>query len=462
MNRMPRVALVLVLLLCPARAWGHIHLKRSEPAAGSRITSAPQIIRLWLSERPELSMTFISIKDANGNEFALTPPENHRGDPLTVSVRMSQPLPAGRYTVSWRTVASDGHPARGAFSFVVAMPPPVPTGVSGDQVDAVTDTAGAGDTTVASPTESENDQAPDAASSLTHSLSRALSFVGILVLVGVTTFRNLVLPRARAIDVEMKARMEQRAAVMGLAASVLVIIAALARLYLESRMMMNAMPEMHMSMTRMAMHTQWGRALRLEIGATLVALLAFALAARRSRGAWVVATISAVVIAVTPALSGHAAASPRFTSLMIGTDFLHVLSGSAWLGSLLAVMVVGVPLSLTLEGAERWRAVASLVNSFSPVALAAAALVVFSGVIASWVHLEHLTALWQTAYGQVLLVKLFLVAIALSIGAYNSRQVQPRLATEAGTGHLRRSALVELSVGFLILLVTGFLTGISA
>ncbi|MDP9200958.1 MAG: CopD family protein [Gemmatimonadota bacterium] len=255
--------------------------------------------------------------------------------------------------------------------------------------------------------------------------------------------------------------MERRAAVLGLAASVLVILTAFARIFLESEMM-SAMPGMQaMSMTDMAMHTQWGFALRLELGAALVALVSFALAVRRLRGAWLVASISAIVLAVTPALAGHAAASPKLTSLMIGTDFLHVLGGASWLGSLLAVMVAGVPLSLTLDGVQRWSSVASLVNSFSPVALVSAAVVVVSGVIASWVHLEHLSALWQTAYGQVLLVKLVLVAITVAIGAYNFRRVQPQLANEVGSARLTRSAAVELSVGFLILLVTGLLTGIS-
>jgi putative copper export protein len=209
------------------------------------------------------------------------------------------------------------------------------------------------------------------------------------------------------------------------------------------------------------MHTRWGFALRLELGAALVAFVSFALATRRVRGAWLVASISAIVLAVTPALAGHAAASPKFPSLMIASDFLHVLGGASWLGSLLVVMVVGVPLSLTLNNVERWSLVASLVNSFSPVALISAAVVVVSGLIASWVHLEHLSALWQTAYGQVLLIKLLLVAIALTIGAYNFRRVQPQLVNELGSARLRRSAAVELSVGFLILLVTGFLTGIS-
>lgn len=404
-------------------------------------------------------MTFISLKDANGKEFTLGPPENDRSDPFAVSVRVSQLLPASRYTVAWRTAASDGHPAHGTFSFVVLTEATLPA--NGPAQVGATDTIGSGNTTTAASRRGENDEEADAASSVSNSLARTFSFVGLLALIGATVFRMLVLPRAREINPDIRARMEQRAAVLGLAASVLVILGAFARIYLESEMM-SAMPGMQtMSMTDMAMHTRWGFALRLEIGAALAALVSFALAARRLRGAWLVASIAAIVLAVTPALAGHAAASPRFASLMITSDFLHVLGGASWLGNLLYVMLIGVPIALTLEGAERWQAVASLVNAFSPVALASAAVVGVSGVIASWVHLEHLSALWQTAYGQVLLLKLALVAITLIIGAYNFRRVQPQLVSEGGSARLRRSAALELSMGFLILLVTGFLTGIS-
>lgn len=459
MNRALQLALLLSLLLCPSPALAHARLKRSEPASGSSVTGSPPVIRFWFSERPELSLTSISLKDANGKEFTLGAPENDRGDPLTVSVAVSQLLPPGRYTVGWHTVASDGHPSNGAFSFVVlagASPPaagPVRPSAAGD-------TIGSGIATRVSST-NENKEEDGQASSIGSSLARTFSFVGILILIGATVFRTLVLPRARGINVEVRALMEARAAALGMAASGLVILSAFARLFLESQML-SAMPGMQSkSMSEIAMHTQWGFALRLEIAAALVAFVSFALAVRRVRGAWLVAGISAIVLAVTPALAGHAAASPRFTALMIGTDFLHVLGGASWLGSLLVVMLVGVPLSLALGGAERWSLVASLVNSFSPIALASAAVVVVSGVLASWLHLERLSALWQTAYGQVLLLKLFLVAITLTIGAYNFRQVQPQLVSEVGTASLKRSAAIELSVGFLILLVTGFLTGIS-
>ena len=460
MTRTLRLILALTVFLCPARAWAHAHLKRSEPAAGSKVASSPQLIRLWFSEQPELSMTFITLKDANGKEWVLASPQKDPTDPLSISVHVSQSLPAGRYTVAWRTAASDGHPSQGTFGFVVLTDAALPAKGS-TKGGTVADTTSAGNVLPAAPANGDNGEVADAASSFSNSLARAFSFVGLLTLIGAVAFRALVLPRAGGISAETRARMEGRVAFLGLAASAVVIIAALARLFLESEMM-SAMPGMQtMSMTDMATHTRWGFALRLEVGAALVAFVSFALATRRLRSAWLVASISAIALGLTPALAGHAAASPRFTSLLIGSDFLHVLGGASWLGNLLSIMLIGVPIALTRDGPERWETVASLVNAFSPIALASAVIVGASGVVASWVHLEHFAALWQTAYGQVLLLKLALVAIALIIGAYNFRRVQPQLVRQEGTARLQRSAAIELSIGLLILVVTGFLTGIS-
>jgi len=197
----------------------------------------------------------------------------------------------------------------------------------------------------------------DAASSLGNSIARSLLFVGLLALIGAVAFKLFVLRGARALALDLKQRMTQRAAALGVASAVLVIVVSLVRLHLEARMM-SAMPDMPgmkgMSIREMVMRTDWGFAFRLQLAAATTALIGFALAIRRARGAWFFAVGSALVLAITPALGGHAAASPRFTSLMIAADWLHVLGGASWLGSLLCVMVVGVPIALTLEPRERW------------------------------------------------------------------------------------------------------------
>ena len=467
MNRKLRILAMTAALLVPARAWAHAHLVRSDPAAASQLAVAPQVIRLWFSEQPELSMTFASLKDSVGNTFGLSPAERETTGQMGIAFHVLGALPAGRYTLSWRTAASDGHPSSGKITFVVAAP----TQASGlapsaplSRVDSTGAALSSGTTTVPrkeTPLDAEN---VDAASSIGNSIARAFLFLALLALLGVVSFKLLVLRGARTVAIELKRRMSQRAAMLGMISAAVVIFVALVRLHLESQMM-SAMPDMPgmkgMGVRDMVMRTDWGFAFRIQLAAGIAALIGFALAVRRVPGGWFIATASALVLAITPALGGHAAASPRFTSLMIAADWLHVLGGASWLGSLLCVMVIGVPIALTLQPPERWVSIASLVNAFSPVALISAGVVVASGVFASWVHLEHLPALWQTTYGKTLLVKLLFVAITFGIGGYNFKRVQPQLSNEIGTARLRRSAAIELGTGFLILLVTGLLTGIS-
>src|SRR6266513_3261132 len=177
MSRTRRHILALALLLIPVVASAHAHLKRSDPASGSRISTPPQLIRFWFSERPELSMTFISMKDASGKQITLGAPEADREDPLSISVRVSQALQAGRYTVSWRTAASDGHPSHGSFSFVVMTDAVVPGNGPVGLVDA-RDALRSANASPASSTSPENEDEADPASSITNSLARAFSFLG--------------------------------------------------------------------------------------------------------------------------------------------------------------------------------------------------------------------------------------------------------------------------------------------
>ncbi len=77
--------------------------------------------------------------------------------------------------------------------------------------------------------------------------------------------------------------------------------------------------------------------------------------------------------------------------------------------------------------------------------------------MSAWVRLGAVTALWNTTYGQVLLVKLALLAALAAIGFHNWRNVQPTLGTDEATARLERSATLELFVGALVVVVTAIL-----
>lgn len=121
------------------------------------------------------------------------------------------------------------------------------------------------------------------------------------------------------------------------------------------------------------------------------------------------------------------------------------------------MLVAGVPAAMTLPDGERGPMVAALINAFSPIALASAAIVTLTGVFAAWLHVGHLINLWGTRYGITLLLKLGVLGVVALTGFYNWRFVQPTLGTDGATVHLRRSARVEVAVAILVLLVTAVL-----
>ena len=172
---------------------------------------------------------------------------------------------------------------------------------------------------------------------------------------------------------------------------------------------------------------------------------------------WWIAGVGAVLLAFAPGLSGHAVSTPRFAPLPVVTDAVHVIGAGGWLGSLLAVLLVGIPVALRLAPVDRGPAVAALVNAFSPTALFFAGAVAATGVFAAWLHLGAVPELWQSAYGRTLLLKLGVLSVVFGTGAYNWLKVKPALGDEVAAGRLRRSAVLELAVGAVVLAVTAVL-----
>ena len=138
-------------------------------------------------------------------------------------------------------------------------------------------------------------------------------------------------------------------------------------------------------------------------------------------------------------------------------DELHVIGVGGWLGSLLLVLVVGLPAAMRLAEDDRGPAVADLINAFSPTALVFAGILGTTGVFAAWLHLGAVSALWQTDYGRTLLIKLVILSLVAGTGAYNWLRVKPTLGTASSATRIRRSARIELVVGAFVIIVTSVL-----
>jgi putative copper export protein len=141
---------------------------------------------------------------------------------------------------------------------------------------------------------------------------------------------------------------------------------------------------------------------------------------------------------------------------------LHVTAASLWIGSLLVLVVAGLPAILrgSVPPERREGLVAEMVSRFSNLALGAAALLGVTGVVTAWRHLKFLAALWTTPYGWAFDVKLCLVMIVAALGAWNWRRMRPRLGAEGAARELQRSATRELLVAGLVLVVTAVLVSL--
>ena len=469
------ISLAIALVAGPVRLLAHAHLTKSVPSSGARLAGSPTSVSVWFSEAPELAFTRITLVGPDSVHIALGEIQRAPGESLAIEAAVPSQLTAGEYTVVWQTAADDGHPSRGSFSFEVlsSSSPAAPEAslpnsraqTSGRSAQGVPNGMDGG-TSAASGIESP-----------AYVAVRWLSFVALIALIGVTVFRWLVLPRAvRIADRHARGPVLRAAlnALMGRAAGLGAIpasalpVAAAARLYVQSAAMHDYSNALGAVMTRQTVaRTHWGRAWLAQVLLAIVVLLSLGATRRTQRHgvrerrvAWTIAAAAVVVLAFTPALAGHAAATPRLTMLAIALDGVHILAAGGWLGALLILLTIGLPEVLASGLPERGGVVTDLVNACSPAALAFATLVVLTGLVAAWLHLGNVAALWGSTYGRTLLIKLGALVPVLGTGAYNWRRVRPALGDITAAGRLRRSAAAELTVGAVVIAVTAVLVAV--
>jgi len=107
-----------------------------------------------------------------------------------------------------------------------------------------------------------------------------------------------------------------------------------------------------------------------------------------------------------------------------------------------------------LPNGNRDAAVSALVNSFHPLALFCAPIVVAAGAGTAWIRLGGLSALWSTTYGQTLLWKVIWVALVAGMGFYNAARTRHTLGAAEGTRRIRRTGTVELLFTAVVIAVT--------
>jgi copper transport protein len=415
-----RIGLVIVAaagaLALPVAAWAHAVLEHTTPVPSSVVNRTPPVVLLTYSEAVEPRFAIVSVTNASGQQQIADPPRRSAAEPKTLVVPLRR-LSQGWYLVYWRVISVDGHPVRGAFTFAVGPNPgPAPQ----FPVPSISETAATPRLVAA----------------------RAIVFLSIMAAIGlfilrIATARPVVrrVPetRLRAVSVAFGI-----AALIGLIATPVYVAMATAQFALRSFFDFG-------DVLPLVRDSAFGRGfLDLELAFGLF-VLAAALAlwvdrperAHRSIAellAGAGALLAAGATLLVPGLSGHAAqTSPR--GLTVALDWLHLAAGSVWIGGLIGLLV----LWWSLPVARRVAGLTVCVPRFSNTAFVSVLVLIGSGVGASLIHLPTFSSLWQTSYGQALLVKIGLLCAALLLAQVNLLRTKPRLAAsrerpELGTG----------------------------
>jgi copper transport protein len=355
-----RLAVVLIVFLVgmlggARAASAHPTLLFTDPAADTAVPSSPPLIALVFNEAVTVSAHAITVLDSDGRQVPI-------GDTTTaqdghiVTARPTATLQPGTYVVHWQVTGSDGDLVDDEFRFAVG------TAISG------VGTASGGQSI-----------------SWAAAVLRWVLFAGLaLALGGVVGERFTTSARAEKPSLPqlrswvLPGALGGLAAVLGLAALLVTDTGPAATLW----------------------HSNPGQLLLVEAAGLTAAL---GLAATRRRG-WAVPPL--VAVAAAEGLRSHAnVTAPGWGALLTG---VHLLAVAIWVGALAHVA----------QAAVAWRherpALRWVLAGYLRLAAWVFILVIGTGTITALL-LVPLSALLTTTYGQVLVIKLGLVALASSL-----------------------------------------------
>ncbi|MGW5867428.1 copper resistance CopC/CopD family protein [Streptomyces sp. NPDC055239] len=388
------------LFAAAAPVSAHAALTGSDPKQGAVVDKAPASVSLTFSEKVAMSDGSVRVLDPAGKRVDTGKTSDLGSN--TYGVKLHKGLPDGTFTVAYQVVSADSHPISGAFTFSVGAP---------------------SDTKVALP---EQEVGGGFVGGL-YGFARYLSYAGFILVVGGAAFVLGCWPRGAGV------RPVQRLVVSGwitLTASTLVLLLLRAP-YTGSGKLADAFD---MAKLGDVLQTKTGAALvsRLLLLAAAALFIAVLFGAYEKRtdpkerkdltfGLAIGGGVVAIGLGATWAMAEHASTGIQ-AGLAMPVDIVHLLAVATWLGGL-AALVVALYFAPSVDG--------DAVRRFSRVAFCSVIALAATGLYQSWRQVGSWSALTGTRYGQLLLLKVGLVAVLVGI-AWISRRWTARIAEQAG------------------------------
>jgi copper transport protein len=388
------------------------------------LEQSPKEIVLNFGEAVEVSFGSIRLFDSNSQPVALPTPKfveaNGAIDAKAIQVEIPE-LQPGSYLVVWRVVSADSHPVQGAFAFQI--------GTKGLNLESLSEEILA------------SSSAPFAVR-LTMGFARWLSFLGVMVMVGAMLLATRIVGFSRVNKIIFGSW------ITAFVGSVLVLL-------------LQAPYALGQAMSVGEFFSAVDDVLQTRLGTWLVVrgtiLLTFLILIRqRNSHDKPIYRMAAILLGIglfaTFSISGHPGMR-EFSALSIGTDIVHFLSVSAWMGGLVTLVLLG----------RKWQSESSLVISwFSFTATISMPIMVATGVAQAWRMMEGFQNIFSTTYGVVLSVKVLLVIVAIAAGTRARQVFKSKKVDQQDLREIKfsRTVLAESMIGIAVLAVTAVLVSV--
>lgn len=402
------VAVAGALLAGAGPASAHAALTGSDPQQGVVVAQAPDHVSLTFSEKVAMSDDSLRVLDPRGKHVESGKPVNVSG--TTYSVRLRTGLADGTYTVTYQVVSADSHPVAGGYTFSIGAPSKTTVSAAGQEV---------GGGVVGG----------------LYGFGRYMSYAGFIVMAGGAAFVLGCWRRGAGV------RAVQRLVVSGwltLTASTLGLLL-LRGSYTSTGKVGDVFD---LDLLGQVLQTKTGaalvsRLLLLAASALFIAVLFGAYDKREDDekqdltfGLAIGGTVVAAGLAASWAMAEHASTGLQ-PGIAMPVDVLHLLAVATWLGGLTALLVA------LYRAPARTPVDIAAVRRFSTVAFVSVVVLVGTGTYQAWRQLGTWSALTDTTYGQLLMVKVGLVAVLVGIASI-SRRWTGRLAGTASASVVRQ------------------------
>jgi copper transport protein len=432
---------VLVVVASAVPAGAHAAVTSSSPAQGSHVARPPHAVTIDFDQPVQPDNGGLVVLDSGGSPVQVS---TGHPTPATLSATLPGNLGPGAYVADYTVTSVDGHVVSGGIVFLVGH-------VS----------AGAGSiTALTRPRTSDATRLDD--------FGQFLSYLGILTASGLAFFVAFILGGGPEVT-----RLRRRAS----AAAVLGLIGLLVAGVAQADLIGGGPGALaHWSIDSHAFGGKFGQQCAAQVVGLALCLVSFRLGTLMARQ--FAAFYGLLIAAGAFVLFGHAIASPE-RWLSIPADVVHVILAAMWAGGLVGMIIVlrararaertghsldprpprggppeplsrGVsalsrragttmlvlerPRSTTLgetalppDPGTLLRGTAKMVGRFSTMAGISFAGIIVAGTLLATAEVGSVANLFETGYGQLLLVKIGLVGLLLFVAGYNRYLLLPGL-----------------------------------